>query len=120
MRTEPGSASACTRAATFGASPNTSPLASTMTGPDSMPTRAESSGAPLLAFLALISTSALDCERCAHGALGVVLLRVRIAEEGHQPVAEFLQHVAAQPCHCFRRLVEIGVDHIAPVFRVEP
>ena len=58
MRTEPGSAAACTRAATFGASPNTSPLASTTTGPDSMPTRADSSGAPLAAFLALRSESA--------------------------------------------------------------
>ena len=44
MSTEPGSAAACTRAATFGASPNTSPLASTTTGPDSMPMRAEQLG----------------------------------------------------------------------------
>jgi hypothetical protein len=58
MSTVPGSAAACTRAATFGASPNTSPAASTTTEPHSMPMRAESSGTPDRAFLALKSTSA--------------------------------------------------------------
>ena len=33
---------------------------------------------------------ALDGERRPHGSLGVVLLRLRIAEESHQPVAELL------------------------------
>ena len=42
--------SACTRAATFGASPNISPAASTTTGPLSRPMRALSSGAPARHF----------------------------------------------------------------------
>ena len=44
--------------------------------------------------------SALDRERGAYRALGVVLLRMRIAEEGHQPVAEPLQDVPAKPVYC--------------------
>ena len=61
----------------------------------------------------------LDGERGAHRAFGVVLLRLRIAEQGHQPVAEFLQHMAAEAGHRRRGLVEIGVDEVAPVLRVE-
>jgi hypothetical protein len=38
---------------------------------------------------------ALDGERGAHRPLGVVLLRLRIAEENHQPIAKLLQHMAA-------------------------
>ena len=86
-----------------------------------MPMRAESSGAPDRAFLRVeVGERALDGERGAHGALGVVLLRLRIAEQGHQPVAELLQHMAAETGHRRRGLVEIGADEIAPVFGVEP
>ena len=82
--------------------------------------RAESSGAPFAAFLALRSASARwMARRRPHGALGVVLLRVRIAEEGHQPVAELLQHMPAEAGHRRRGFVEIGVDEVAPVFGVE-
>jgi hypothetical protein len=98
--TEPGSAAAWTPAATFGASPNTSPFASTTIGPDSRPIRAESSGAFLAEFLELIPARACWIARAAHGPLRVVLLRLRIAEEGDQPVAKPLQHMAAQPGHC--------------------
>ena len=63
---------------------------------------------------------ALDGERRAHRALGVVLLRLRIAEQGHQPVAELFQHMAAEARHRGRRFVEIGADQIAPVLGVEP
>ena len=66
-----------------------------------------------------VGERALDGERGAHGALGVVLLRLRIAEQCHQPVAELLQHMAAKPGHRRRGLVEIGVDEVAPVLRVE-
>ena len=38
---------------------------------------------------------ALNGEGGAHGALRVVLLRLRIAEQRHQPVAELFQHMAA-------------------------
>ena len=62
--------------------------------------RAGSSGAPVAAFLALRSASARWMASAAlHGAFGVVLLRLRIAEERHQPVAELLQHVAAKIGH---------------------
>ena len=61
--------------------------------------RAESSGAPLGVPGVEVGERALDGERRAHGALGVVLLRLRIAEQRHQPVAELLQHMAAKIGH---------------------
>ena len=67
-----------------------------------------------------VGERALDGERGAHGALGVVLLRLRIAEEGHQPVAELLQDMAAETGHRGRGLVEIGADQVAPVLGVQP
>ncbi len=83
--------------------------------------RAESSGAPDRCVPGVEgSERALDGERCAHGALGVVLLRLRIAEQGHQPVAELLQDMAAESRHRGRRFVEIGADQVAPVLGVEP
>ena len=82
--------------------------------------RAESSGAPVAGVSGVeVGERALDGERGAHGALGVVLLRLRIAEQRHQPVAELLQHMAAKPGHRRRSLVEIGVDEVAPVLGVE-
>ena len=68
MKIDPGPAALWTRAAILGASPNTSPVASTTTRPESRPIRADSSGAPLLAFLALISTSARWIARAARTA----------------------------------------------------
>ena len=56
--TAPGSASACARAATFGTSPNISPVASTTTGPESIAMRAASAGLPVSAFLRFSSASA--------------------------------------------------------------
>jgi hypothetical protein len=41
----------------------------------------------------------LDAEGRPNGALGVVLLRVRIPEDGHHPIAKHLKHVAAEPGH---------------------
>ena len=82
--------------------------------------RAESSGAPLLGVPGVdLGKRALDGERRPHRALGVVLLRLRIAEQRHQPVAEPLQHMAAEPGHRRRGFVEIGVDEVAPVLGVE-
>ena len=66
-----------------------------------------------------LAKRALDRERRAHRALSVVLLRVRIAEQRHQPVAELLQHMTAKIGHRRRGLVEIGVDEVAPVLGVE-
>ena len=82
--------------------------------------RAESSGAPDRGVSGVeVGERALDGERGPHGALGVVLLRLRIAEQRHQPVAELLQHMAAKIGHRRRSFVEIGVDEVAPVFGVE-
>ena len=66
-----------------------------------------------------VGKRALDGKRRPHGALGVVLLRLRVAEERHQPVAELLQHMAAKIGHRLRRFVEIGVDEVAPVLGVK-
>ncbi len=84
----------------MGASPNTSPVASTTTGPELEP---DARGELRRAFGGVpgvdLSKGALDRERRPHRALGVVLLRLRIAEQGHQPVAEPLQHMAAKRGH---------------------
>ena len=83
--------------------------------------RAESSGAPDRGVPGVeVGERALDGERGAHRALGVVLLRLRIAEEGHQPVAELLQDMAAETRHRGGGRVEIGADQVAPVLGVQP
>jgi hypothetical protein len=46
---------------------------------------------------------------CPHRAFGVVLLRLRIAEEGHQSIAEPFEDMTAEPGHRLRRLVKVGV-----------
>jgi len=46
-----------------------------------------------------IGERAVDRECGAHRTLGVVLLRLRIAEERHQAVAKLLQDTAAERCH---------------------
>ena len=66
-----------------------------------------------------LGQGALDGERCPYRALGIVLLRYRIAEEGHQPVSEPAQHMAAEGRNPFRSPIEIGIDEVAPVLRVE-
>ena len=60
-----------------------------------------------------------DRERRAHRTFGVVLLRLGVAEQRHQPVAELLQHMTAKIGHRSRSLVEIGVDEVAPVLGVQ-
>ena len=52
-------------------------------------------GVPVVDF----DKRALDRKRRPHSPLGVVLLRVRIAEQRHQPVAELFQHMAAKIGH---------------------
>jgi hypothetical protein len=70
--------------------------------------RATSSGSPLAEFLVFISTSARWIASAARtGPLGVILLRVRIAEKRHQPITEALEDMAAEPGYSLRRLVEI-------------
>ena len=62
---------------------------------------------------------ALDGQRGANRALGIVLLRPRIAEQRHQPVAELLGDMPAHLRDRLRRGVEVGADQIAPVLGVE-
>jgi hypothetical protein len=44
---------------------------------------------------------------------------LRIAEKRHQPVAEALEDMAAEPGYGLRRLVEVSVDQVAPIFGVK-
>ena len=67
-----------------------------------------------------VGERALDRERRAHGTLAVVLLRLRIAEQRHQTVAELLQHMAAERSHGGRGGVEVTPHQIAPVLGIEP
>ena len=62
---------------------------------------------------------ALDRKRRPRRALGVVLLRHRIAEQRHQPVAELLGDMAAHLRHRRRSGVEIGADQVAPLLGIE-
>ena len=62
---------------------------------------------------------ALDRQRRPRRALGVVLVRDRIAEQRHDAVAEFLGDMAAHFLDCRRCGIEIGADQVAPVLGVE-
>jgi hypothetical protein len=99
ISTEPGSAAACTRAATFRVA-------------EHLPSRidnhwpaieADARGKLWRPFAGVpgvdCGESALDRERGPHSAFGVVFLRARIAEKRHQPVAEFFEHMAAESGH---------------------
>jgi hypothetical protein len=66
-----------------------------------------------------IGKAALDRQRRPHRALGVILLRLRIAEERHQPVAEPFEDMAAEPGHGACGFIEISVYEVAPVFGVK-
>ncbi len=66
-----------------------------------------------------VGERALDRERRADGPLAVVLLRLRIAEQHHQAVAELLQHVAAERSHGGRGGVDVTAHQIAPVLGIE-
>jgi hypothetical protein len=95
-------------------SPSTSP---TTTGPVAIPTRAASGPGPG-------SPQPRDRLRRgqahAHGALGVVLARLRPAEVGEHAVAEQLGHVAALRLDGAGGGAVIGVDDRAQVLGVEP
>ena len=104
----------------FGASPKTSPVASTTTDPEfEADARGKLRRAPACVAGVELGERALDGERGAHRTLGIILLRLRITEERHQTVAEFLKHMAAKPRHGGGGFVEIFVDEVAPVLRVE-
>ena len=62
---------------------------------------------------------ALDRKRRPRRALGIVLLRDRIAEQRHQPVAELLGDMAAHLRHRRRSGIEISADQVAPLLGIE-
>ena len=62
---------------------------------------------------------ALDGQRGANRAFGIVLLRDRVSEQRHQPVAELLGDTPAHSRHRLRGSVEVGADQIAPILGVE-
>ena len=66
-----------------------------------------------------LGQGALDRQRRACRALGVVLVRQRIAEQAHQPVAEFFRDVAAHFGDRGGSGVEIGADEVAPFLGIE-
>ena len=63
---------------------------------------------------------ALYGERRSHRPLGIVLLRHRIAEQRHQPVAELLGDLTAHLRDCRRSRIEIGANQVAPFLGIEP
>jgi len=62
---------------------------------------------------------ALDRQRRTRRTLSVVLLRHRISEQRHQPVAELLGDVAAHLRHRRRGGIEIRPDQVAPLLGIE-
>src|ERR1700722_17179744 len=62
---------------------------------------------------------ALNGERGANGAFGIVLLRDRVSEQSYQPVAERLGDTTAHLRHRGRGSVEVGAEQNAPVLDVE-
>ena len=60
----------------------------------------------------------LDAQGGPNGSFRVILLRLRIAEASHEPIAELLEHPPAKRRHRLRGLIEIAVDEIAPVLDV--
>ena len=118
--TAPGSASACTRAAMFGdvAENLARRIDHHRAGFD-----ADAGGELWLAGAGVLAVEfgerALDRERRPHRALGIVLLRHRIAEQRHQPVAELLGDMAAHLGDRRRGGIEIGADQVAPFLGIE-
>ena len=87
--------------------------------------RAESSGAPLFTFSLLCSESArLDRESGPHRALGVVVLRRRIAEIGQNAFTDVFAHgladEAVEPGDDFGDNAAKCGDDLAQIFGIEP
>ena len=68
----------------------------------------------------LLADRVADRERRAHGALGVVLVRDRCAEDGHHRVADELLDRAAVPLELGAELRVVRRERRADVFGVEP
>jgi hypothetical protein len=65
-----------------------------------------------------VSERLLDAESSHDGALAVILLRPRIAEDGHQPIAQPLDYLAAEPGDRLRGRVE-WANQVAPILNVD-
>ena len=61
----------------------------------------------------------LDRERRPRRALGIILLRHRVAEQRHQAVAKLLADLSAHLRHCRRGGVEICSNQIAPFLSIK-
>jgi hypothetical protein len=77
ISTVPGSATPCALAAILGVSPNTSPVASTTTGPLSKPTRTKSFGRPRPSFFTFSASSAETIASAARAARSASLSSAR-------------------------------------------
>ena len=66
-----------------------------------------------------LAQRALDRKRRPRRALGVVLVRDRIAEQRQEAIAEFLGHMAAHLGDRRRGGIEIAGDEVAPFFGIE-
>jgi hypothetical protein len=71
-------------------------------------------------FAVQLGEPALNSQRRPHRPLGIVLLRQRVAEQRHQPVAELLGNMAAHFRHRRGCGIEIGADEVAPLLGIEP
>ena len=76
--------------------------------------------APTIGVLVVGSPGSEQFWRCAHRALGLVLLRHWIAEQRHPAVTKLLGDFAAHLRNCCRRGIKIGTDQFAPVLGIEP
>jgi hypothetical protein len=76
-------------------------------------------GARAGVFVVQFGERALDSERGANRAFGIVLLRDRVSKQRHQPVAKRLGDTSAHLRHRLRRRVEVRANEIAPILRIE-
>ena len=64
----------------------------------------------VLVFSVQLAKRALDRERGAHSALGVILLCHRVAEQRHNPITKLLGDLAAHLGYCCRDCIEISAN----------
>src|SRR5262245_12808491 len=60
-----------------------------------------------------------DCEACARGSLGIVVVRRWPTEVSHHPVAEIFRHVAIEAYNRFGGSAMVAGDCLSPFLRVQ-
>jgi hypothetical protein len=60
-----------------------------------------------------------NCQACAHGPFGVVVMCFGIAEECHHAIAEILRDMPAETLDGLRRRTMVLANDLPPFFRVE-